>query len=166
VPGAGSTFSFAFDCEALPAPSAVEVPDGLSLSPLQVPSRVLVVDDTRLNRELLKVMLRRFGLEADLAADGPAAIALAAKHDYAIIFTDLEMPDMDGFDTARQIRAAEKPGRRVRIVAVSALTAVATREKCIAAGMDDYLTKPVYVPALESTLKAMLPEQYAPLKAA
>lgn len=166
VLGTGSTFSFAFDCEAVTAPAVVEVQGDMSLSPFKVLSRVLVVDDTRLNRELLKVMLRRFGLEADLAADGPTAVTLAAKHEYAIIFTDLEMPDMDGFDTARQIRAAERPGQRVPIVAVSALTAVATREKCTAAGMDDYLTKPVYVPALESTLKAMLPDQYAPLKAA
>jgi CheY-like chemotaxis protein len=111
----------------------------------------------KLNRELLKVMLRRLGLAADLAADGREAVNLAAQNRYAIIFTDLEMPEMDGFAAARLIREQEPAGQRTPIVAVSALTAVGTREKCLAAGIDDYLMKPIYLPALKSLVEALLP---------
>ncbi len=156
----GTALSFALDCDAS---KIIAIPElsAVGADPANpILNRALVVDDMRLNRELLKVMLRRFGLVADLAPGGPEAVKLAAEHRYAIIFTDLEMPDMDGFATARQIRAIEKHGRRTPIVAVSALTAVGTRENCIAAGMNDYLTKPVYLPALESAINALLPGQY------
>ena len=156
--GQGSEFTLALVCTVVQPVAAATTAQGNSASvPTQVyAGRALVVDDQRLNRELLKVMLRRCGLEADLAASGPEAIALAGQQKYTIIFTDLEMPDMDGFTAAERIRAAETPGRRVPIVAISALTAKGTREHCIASGMDDYLTKPVYLPALHSTLAALL----------
>ncbi len=160
TPNVGTTLSFTLDCDALPIISLPALSAGSEDSSDPILNRALVVDDMRLNRELLKVMLRRFGLEADLAPGGPEAVKLAAANRYAIIFTDLEMPEMDGFATARQIRAAEGPRRRTPMVAVSALTAVGTRDNCIAAGMDDYLTKPVYLPALESVIEAFLPGQY------
>lgn len=157
TPDVGTTLTFTLHCDALriaPAP----LKRSTSANAVPIWNRALVIDDTRLNRELLKVMLRRFGLETDLAPGGPEAIKLAAENEYAIIFSDLEMPDMDGFATAREIRRGEPPFRRTPIIAVSALTAVGTRENCIAAGMDDYLTKPVYLPALESVLAAYLPQ--------
>ncbi|HEX2855310.1 MAG TPA: ATP-binding protein [Opitutaceae bacterium] len=160
VLNAGTTFTFALDCDALPVTGEGEMPRSDSRPPIPIWNRVLVVDDARLSRELLKVMLRRLGLEADLAADGPEAVRLAAQTRYAIIFLDLEMPGMDGFATARQIRSGEEAGQSAAIVAVSARTTPGTRENCIAAGMDDYLTKPVYAPALESTIEVMLPGQH------
>ena len=71
---------------------------------------------------------------------------------------------MDGFTTAARIRTSEKPGQRVPIVAISALTVKGTRERCIASGMDDYITKPVYLPALQSTLAALAPTAPLPAK--
>jgi signal transduction histidine kinase/CheY-like chemotaxis protein len=158
TPNVGSTFTFSVDNDSADvvtvAPRPFEGP-----APAAAPgTRVLVIDDTKLNRELLKVMLRRLGLEADLAGSGPEGIALAAQHRYEIIFTDLEMPDMDGFAATRAIRAQEPAGRRVPIVAVSARTAAGTRESCVDAGMDEYMTKPVYLPALQSMIEAILPQ--------
>jgi len=153
----GSVFTFTLACDSIQACSLEHRPDAGLAASMAVWTRALVVDDTKLNRELLKVMLRRLGLEADVATGGPEALQLAGVNRYAIIFTDLEMPDMDGFATARALRAQEPAGRHTPIVAVSARTVSGTREKCIAAGMDDYLTKPVYLPALKSTIEAMVP---------
>jgi hypothetical protein len=155
--GKGSEFTLAFDCNVLLPTTTAAIEHGPTAVPLPASTgRALVVDDQRLNRELLKVMLRRCGIESDLAASGAAAIDLASRNSYAIIFTDLEMPEMDGFTTAAHIRVNEKAGHRVPIVAISAMTTKGTHERCLAAGMDDYITKPVYLPALHSTLSALL----------
>jgi CheY-like chemotaxis protein len=120
-----------------------------------VRGRALIVDDHAVNRELLKIMLRRQGYLTDLATSGEEAVALSSCTPYSIIFMDLEMSGMDGLSAARKIRGSESKDHRVPIVAVTATTAKGTREKCLEAGMDEYLTKPVYLPALKSTLEAM-----------
>ncbi len=157
TPGTGSVFTFILASDSTEACSFTPKSGFGTHAPVRAATRALVVDDTRLNRELLKVMLHRLGFAVDLAAGGPEAIALAAASRYAIIFTDLEMPDVDGFATARVIRTGEPGGRHTPIVAVSALTASGTREHCIAAGMDDYVTKPVYLPVLKSVIETLLP---------
>ena len=166
--GQGSEFTLALDSTLVPAAAASTTVSGPG-RPATAPVysiRALVVDDQRLNRELLKVMLRRCGIESDLASSGAEAVKLAAAQSYGLVLTDLEMPEMDGFTTAQHIRAAEPPGQRVPIIAISALTAKGTRERCLAAGMDDYLTKPVYLPALHSSLAALLPASTAKPKPA
>ncbi len=158
VLGQGTKFTVTIDSDATAACFLGRFASEATARTAPVRNKALVIDDARLNRELLKVMLRRLGFDADLAASGPEAVKLAAQSRYTIIFTDLEMPDMDGFATAREIRAQEPAGRRTPMVAVSALTAAGTREKCVAAGMDEYLTKPVYLPALKSEIEALLPQ--------
>ena len=103
--------------------------------------------------------LRRQGFEADVAASGHEGLALAKANAYDVIFMDLEMPEMDGFATTELIRASETGGRRVPIIAITGLTIKGTREKCLQSGMDDYLTKPVYLPALRSALEIVLPPE-------
>jgi len=155
----GSTFTFTLPSDSIEACNLESRPLAAGTAPpIAVWTRALVIDDTKLNRELLKVMLRRLGLEADVAANGAEALRMAAQNRYGIIFTDLEMPEMDGFTTAMGLRNQELLGQHTPIVAVSALTASGTREKCIAAGMDDYITKPVYLPALKSAIEAVLPQ--------
>ncbi len=116
--------------------------------------KALIVEDHPMNRELLKLILSRQGFDSEIAINGHEAISLASATRYDVIFMDIEMPELDGFAATRAIRAQEKPGQRALIFAVTAITLVGTREKCLNAGMDDYLTKPVYLPALKNVLVA------------
>jgi len=95
------------------------------------------------NRFLLEVFLQRNGFTPTLAATGEEAIRLAANEQFDAILMDLHMPDLDGFATTQRIRAAEPAGRRTPIIALTASVAKGTREKCLAAGMDEYLAKPL-----------------------
>ena len=105
--------------------------------------RVLVVDDLDTNRSLLDGFLRRHGFDSDVAAGGSEAVRLASEKPYDAILMDLQMPDVDGFSAAQRIRAAEAKGRHTVIIALTASLNRGTREKCLAAGMDEQLTKPL-----------------------
>ncbi len=144
TPDEGSEFSFTlpFADVALPATGATDPVAPLSLPRGHVP-RILVVDDMETNRFLLEVFLRRNGFEPELAAGGEEAIRLTAKNSYDAILMDLQMPDLDGYAAARRIRANEAVGRHIPIIALTASIAKDTREKCLAAGMDEHLTKPL-----------------------
>jgi CheY-like chemotaxis protein len=159
----GTTFAFAFGCPLVKVEDQEKTEREEARTPANSPiardARALVVDDVKLNRELLKIILRRQGFEADVAASGHEGLALAKAKAYDVIFMDLEMPEMDGFATTELIRASEPAGRRVPIIAITGLTVKGTREKCLQAGMDDYLTKPVYLPALRSALEVHLPAE-------
>jgi signal transduction histidine kinase/ActR/RegA family two-component response regulator len=159
VLGTGTTFSFSMECAEAKLDSEGIVSRGEpgELAPIGVSVRALVVDDQKLNRELLRQILRRQGCEADTAAGGAEAEALVGAQRYDVIFMDLEMPDMDGFATTSALRTSEPAGQHTPIIALSGLTAKGTRERCLQAGMQDYLTKPIYVPALRSALAAVLP---------
>jgi two-component system, sensor histidine kinase len=157
--GQGTHFTISLPCARVPALADAATENSVRRSTggtaPAVCGRALIVDDQAVNRELLKIMLRRQGYLTDLAQTGEEALALCTTQAYNIIFMDLEMPGMDGFETTRKIRSAARAGSHVPIIAVTATTAKGTREKCIEAGMDEYLTKPVYLPALKSTLGAM-----------
>lgn len=156
TPDEGSEFSFSlpFTDVALPpatnaAPSAPATPRG------HIP-RILVVDDMETNRFLLEVFLRRNGFAPELAAGGEEAIRLAAQNAYDAILMDLQMPDLDGYAAARRIRAAEPAGRHTPIIALTASIAKDTREKCLAAGMDEHLTKPLDLRKFKSLLETFI----------
>ncbi|MCU0794146.1 MAG: response regulator, partial [Opitutaceae bacterium] len=157
--GQGTHFTITLPCAPVPAMADAATDNSARNSTggtaPAIRGRALIVDDQAVNRELLKIMLRRQGFLTDLAHDGEEAVALSTKQTYNIIFMDLEMPGMNGYETTRKIRTASHHGIHVPIVAVTATTAKGTREKCLEAGMDEYLTKPVYLPALKSTLAAM-----------
>jgi two-component system, sensor histidine kinase len=156
--GEGSHFTVTLPCTAIHSNPGSTPPNTTTSSNGSSPAirgRALIVDDQAVNRELLKIMLRRQGYFTDLASNGEEAVALSQTTTYSIIFMDLEMPGMDGLQTTRKIRELRKEGSRVPIIAVTATTTKGTREKCLEAGMDEYLTKPVYLPALRSTLAAM-----------
>jgi CheY-like chemotaxis protein len=88
-------------------------------------------------------MLRRLGLRPDFAANGHEAVEMFSMAPYDLIFMDCQMPQMDGYQAAREIRSSEGPGRHVAIIAMTAEAMAGSRENCIAAGMDDYISKPV-----------------------
>ena len=139
---------------AVAAPRAPAAPSAAPAAPAR--ARVLVAEDSEVNRMLLTRQLERLGVAADVVRNGREAIAAAERRDYPLILMDLRMPEVDGFDATREIRAAED-GRRVPIVAVTGNASQADRETCLAAGMDDHLAKPVTMDSLREVIDRWLP---------
>ncbi|MCB1887792.1 MAG: response regulator [Rhodocyclaceae bacterium] len=104
--------------------------------------RVLLVEDDLINREIAMLMLAEAGQFFDVASDGEQAVMLAARHDYDLILMDLQLPRLSGQDAARRIRELPN-GRRVPIIALTADVLVEDRESCFAAGMNDFVAKPM-----------------------
>ena len=107
---------------------------------------VLVVEDNPVNQLVATGLLESLGYAVTIASDGVEGVALLrGEHDIAAVLMDCRMPRMDGFDATREVRRHESPGRRVPIIAMTASALAGERERCLAAGMDDFLTKPVDV---------------------
>jgi CheY-like chemotaxis protein len=104
--------------------------------------RLLVAEDNPVNLQLARAMLARLGYEADAAGNGQEAVDAVLSVPYDLVLMDCQMPVMDGFEATRVIRELEGAGRHTTIVAVTANAMEGDRERCIAAGMDDYLPKP------------------------
>jgi signal transduction histidine kinase/CheY-like chemotaxis protein len=117
------------------------------------PLRILVAEDNGVNQKVALAMLRHLGYRADLAGDGLEAVEAVRRVPYDIVFMDLQMPEMDGMDATRQIHAEHPPGRRPRIIALTANAFDEDREACLAIGMDDYLSKPLKTELLEAALQ-------------
>jgi signal transduction histidine kinase/ActR/RegA family two-component response regulator len=114
---------------------------------------VLVVDDNRVNQKVAMGMLQKLGCICDVAANGQEALAALSSHRYDIILMDCQMPVMDGFATAAEIRRNEQGKSRVPIVALTASIMAEDREKCVLAGMDDYIVKPLELEDLKGALR-------------
>jgi ammonium transporter, Amt family len=109
---------------------------------------VLVADDNPVNLKVACRFVEKLGYRAQPAASGQAAIEAAATGEFAIILMDCQMPELDGFEATRIIRTQERDGKRIPIIAVTANAAQGDRERCLAAGMDDYVAKPISLAAL------------------
>jgi len=120
---------------------------------------ILVAEDNLTNRDVLQEQLRLLGYAADSAADGQQALAMWRKKPYALLLTDCHMPRMDGFALTAAIRASEPAGQRLPIIAVSANAMPGEAERCMALGMDAYLSKPVRLRELSALLARWLPAQ-------
>ena len=153
VPGKGTTFEFTIAfrptpktphprpslSEELAAAGEAEVP------PTARPGRVLVVEDNEVNALVVRGMLEQMGVDADLAIDGQKALARMGQTAYDLVLMDCQMPVLDGWEATRIWRAREtrlRQNQRVPIVALTASAAAGERERCLEAGMDDYLSKP------------------------
>lgn len=119
--------------------------------------RVLVVDDHELNQMVAVALLERLGCCVDVAASGHAAVAAVRRTAYDLLFMDCQMPDMDGYQTTAMIRDQEGHAHRVPIVALTGQAQADDRERCLAAGMNDYLTKPLEYGRLEDMLRRWVP---------
>jgi signal transduction histidine kinase/CheY-like chemotaxis protein/putative methionine-R-sulfoxide reductase with GAF domain len=116
------------------------------------PLRILLAEDNVVNQKLALRLLQQMGYRADLAANGIEAIECIERQRYDVVLMDVQMPEMDGLEASRRITAKWPLGVRPRIVAMTANAMQGDREQCLAAGMDDYLTKPIRVDALVEAL--------------
>ena len=117
------------------------------------PLRILLAEDNALNRQMALQILGRLGYGADVATNGVEAISALRAAEYDVVLMDVQMPEMDGLEAARRICADWPRAQRPRIVAMTANTMSGDREECLAAGMDDYLPKPIRVPDLVAALE-------------
>jgi CheY-like chemotaxis protein len=120
---------------------------------------VLVAEDNLVNQKVAVRTLELLGCHAEVAENGALALEALAQREFDAVLMDCQMPVLDGFDATRQIRELERAGKpRTPIIAVTANAMEGDRERCLSAGMDDYLAKPVTMAALDEALRKWLPE--------
>ncbi len=137
------------------APKAAAAPAKARLDPgmaARHPLRILLAEDNVVNQKLAMRILQQMGYRADLASNGIEAVESIERQTYDVVLMDVQMPEMDGLEATRQITAKWSAAERPRIVAMTANAMQGDREMCIAAGMDDYLTKPIRVDQLVESL--------------
>jgi len=154
--GHGSTFGFHVRAPAAEAAvAAVAGPAKARIDPelaARHPLRILLAEDNAVNQKLAMRLLNQMGYHADLAVNGIEAIERIGREAYDVVLMDVQMPEMDGLEASRRITAQWPVGQRPRIVAMTANAMQGDREACLAAGMDDYVTKPIRVDALMQAL--------------
>jgi PAS domain S-box-containing protein len=117
-------------------------------------SRVLVAEDNEVNQFAAICLLQRFGFNVDVASNGREAVAMTGRFDYAAVFMDCQMPEVDGYTATEMIRGRESgTGAHTPIVALTAHALGGDREKCLAAGMDDYVAKPLRMETIEALIQ-------------
>jgi CheY-like chemotaxis protein/HPt (histidine-containing phosphotransfer) domain-containing protein len=127
----------------------------------RLPMRLLLADDNPINQKVGLSVLHKLGYRADIANNGLEVLKALEQKVYDLLFLDVQMPEMDGLEAARQICERWSPERRPAIIAMTGNALTGDREKCLAAGMDDYISKPVRISELQSAL-----ERWGPLKTA
>jgi CheY-like chemotaxis protein len=121
------------------------------------PLRILLAEDNVVNQKLAMRILQQMGYRADLASNGIEAIECVKRQTYDVVLMDVQMPEMDGLEASKRITTLWNAAERPRIVAMTANAMQGDREMCLAAGMDDYLTKPIRVEQLVEALHLVQP---------
>jgi len=114
---------------------------------------ILLVEDNPVNQKLAIAMLKRLGHRVDLACNGREAVEATERRGYDLVLMDCQMPEMDGFEATRRIREYEGEGEHQLVVAMTANAMVGDRERCLEAGMDDYVSKPVSLERIQGLLE-------------
>jgi len=142
--GRGSKFWFTLQCRVAEAPPKIMSPSlAPTLDPEAANLSILVAEDNFIIRKLICKLLERQNFRPDLVCNGKEAVAAVRQKAYDLVLMDMQMPEMDGISAARAIRALAGPERDVPIIALTANALMGQREECRAAGMNDFLTKPI-----------------------
>jgi CheY-like chemotaxis protein len=144
--GKGTTFHFTARFKRASVRRPIPVRDSRSevFSSVSRSLRILVAEDNRVNQKLMTTLLQRKGHLVTVVESGREAVAATEKQFFDLVLMDMQMPEMDGFEATSLIREGEKStGRHLRIIAITASAMVGDRERCLAAGLDDYLAKPI-----------------------
>jgi CheY-like chemotaxis protein/HPt (histidine-containing phosphotransfer) domain-containing protein len=141
-----------------PKPSAFE-PAVEGVCAAAAPLRILLAEDNEFNQKVATRLLQRLDYRADIANNGREALARLDHTVYDVILMDVQMPELDGLETSRIICSRWPPSRRPRIIAMTAEAMQGDREKCLAAGMDDYIVKPVTLEQLGTALAKCQPRR-------
>jgi CheY-like chemotaxis protein len=156
IAGRGSTFFFTIAAPVAEMPEAAapmpqaEAPSNMPLA-TRLPLRILLVEDALVNRKFALLALEKMGYRATVAVHGQEGVEAVQAENYDVVLMDVQMPVMDGLTATRHIRALPLP--QPYIIAMTANAMQGDREICLAAGMDDYVSKPVYVKELSAALE-------------
>jgi CheY-like chemotaxis protein len=151
-PGVGSTFSIELPLRPAEAPAQAAAPPAAVAERRRTGAlRLLIAEDNPVNQRVASRMLHRLGYHADVVENGRLAVDAAERERYDVIFMDVQMPELDGLEATRRIRA--RSGRSPWIVALTAHALEDDRRQCLAAGMNDFLSKPVQLAELTAALE-------------
>jgi CheY-like chemotaxis protein len=125
----------------------------------QQPLRILVAEDNAVNQKLISGLLRRLGYQPRIVGHGIACLEALGREAYDLVLMDCQMPEMDGYEATKRIRQGEagEHNREIRIIALTAAAMVGDRDRCLQAGMNDYLTKPLQAPEIIRVIMATRP---------
>ncbi|MDI1248527.1 MAG: ATP-binding protein [Lacunisphaera sp.] len=153
--GQGSTFRFSADFPLAPEQKLMAAQMATAIIPQNFTGRVLVVEDDKVNQRVITLMLERLGLQCLVVADGHTALEVIAQGHWDLVFMDCQLPDIDGYETTRRARA-QLAGQALPIIALTANVRDEDRAACLAAGMDDFVSKPIRTEALRAILARWL----------
>jgi len=161
TPGRGSSFSFevalAGALAATTAPEPVHDPDGATAPAWSTAPLVLIAEDSQINQIVATRVLERCGCRVKVVGDGAEALRALAAERFDAVLMDCQMPGMDGYEATRELRQREQGAPHTPVIAMTAHAMAGDRERCIAAGMDDYISKPVRHTDLADMLRRWIP---------
>lgn len=157
TPGLGTRFHLSLPFDTQTQEAQVETSTNGVQEHTLARARVLIVEDNPVNQLVAAEMVKRLGLHADVAGDGAEALEALERLPYDLVLMDCQMPVMDGFEATRRLRQRQAEGLRLPVIAMTANAIRGDRERCLDAGMDDYLPKPVRISELKAMLRRWLP---------